>query len=60
MNDFYKSKSTAFSFSKYFVKLFYLNNHTTDGFDLTNTSSLLISKNIPNCEELCPLDEFIK
>ena len=49
-----------FSFSNYFVRLFYLNYNTIDGFDLTNTTSLLIPLQIPGCDQLCPLDKFIK
>ena len=44
----------------YFVKLWYLNNHTTTGFNLSNTTSLLIPKTIPNCPHTCPLEQFIK
>lgn len=45
---------------KYFVAVWYLNNHTTEGFDLTNTTSLLIPLPIPNCSQYCPLEEFME
>ena len=50
----------SLSFSNYFVKLFYLNHHTIEGFDLTNTTLLLIPMNIPNCGQSCALDKFIE
>ena len=49
-----------FPFSEYFVKLWYLNQRTIDGFDLTNTTSLLMPMQIPNCSEPCPLETFTK
>ena len=45
--------------SNYFVRLFYLNDNTIDGFNLTNTTSLLTPLQIPDCDQLCPLDKFI-
>ena len=48
------------SFSNHFVRVWYLNNNTIDGFDLTNTTLLLNPMSIPGCDkEICPLDQFI-
>jgi len=42
------------------VKTWYLNKNTVDGFNLSDTSSLLIPKSVRDCNELCPLDDFVK
>ena len=45
---------------KYFVKTWYLNKNTVDGFDLSDTSKLLLPMSVRGCDILCPLDKFIE
>ena len=49
-----------FFFSNYFVRLFYLNDNSIDGFDLTNTTSLLTPLQIPGCNLLCRMSLLSK
>ncbi|XP_065912217.1 prostatic acid phosphatase-like isoform X2 [Dysidea avara] len=43
---------------KYYVITSYLNTNTVDGFDLTNTSSLLVPMRVHGCNCVCPLENF--
>ncbi|XP_065912207.1 prostatic acid phosphatase-like [Dysidea avara] len=55
--ELYSDTSTP---KKYFVKTWYLNKNTVDGFDLSDTSKLLLPMSVRGCDILCPLDKFIE